>query len=148
MQTVMTSRRREDFFKREDFKREFLNLGFVSRLQGVNCEPLKLGARYDIYKPFFKKVPPEGILPSSRRFYDLRKTSLCSMSDLVIALNFKIFLFRSQISPPVSLPVLEMGEGLGVCVPSKDSVVHLKLNCTWLVELSYRAAFSHGLEGE
>lgn len=65
MQTAMTSRRREDFFKREDFKREFLNLGFVSRLQGVNCEPLKLGARYDVYKPFFKKVPPEEILPSS-----------------------------------------------------------------------------------
>lgn len=69
------------------------------------------------------------------------------MSDLVTALHFRIFLSRSQISRPVSLPVLEMGEGLGVCVPSKDSVVHLKLNCTWLVQLSYRAAFSNGRKG-
>lgn len=51
VQTAMTSRRP----RRE---RE-LNLGFVSRLQGVVCELLKLGARYCVYKPFFFFSPRE-----------------------------------------------------------------------------------------
>lgn len=46
VQTAMTSRRP----RRE---RELLNLGFVNRLQGVVCEPLKLGTKYYVYKPFF-----------------------------------------------------------------------------------------------